>query len=782
MTNSPYSFSWNTSTIADGTYILTAVARDAAGNQTTSSGVSITVDNTAPTTLPVWPLAGAVNVTTSPTPIQAVFSEAVSIANISFVLMDSSGNRVSGSLAYNAATRTVSFAPNSSLEPSASYTVQVSGATDAAGNASPLFSWSFSTNSTVSSASLWNDTATPAVASASDTTPLELGVRFTSDVPGYIMGVRFYKGSLNTGTHVGRLWDASGRLLASVTFVNESATGWQTALFSQPVAILANTQYVVSYNAPVGGYAYTSNYFATSGQNSGVLHSPSSTSGSGNGVFGSPATFPTSSFNATNYWIDVILNSGAAPSVTSTSPANNATGVSKVSPAISAVFSEPVVSSTITFTLKNASGTTISAVLSYDTTTSTATLTPSSALSPSTTYTATVSGAQDLSGIAMPQAFSWSFTTAADDTTAPTVISRTPTPGATSVGNTAPAAGILAGFSEAIQFSTVVFVLKDAASNTIPTTVTYDTASQTVGLIPNSPLAIGATYTVFLSGAQDLANNVMAPISWSFTTGSVIDSTLWSSSSVPAVASSNDTSANELGVRFSSSVAGFITGVRFYKGLLNTGTHVAHVWAANDTLQFGSCPGCNCGAVCFLKIAGGSLLASATFTNETASGWQEVKFAQPVFVEPNTTYVISYSAPNGGYSYTSNYFTSDVVSGVLTAPATGNGVYGAINTLPGTAFNATNYWVTPVFSNSDADVTPPTVVTTTPTTNATQVSTSSILSATFDELVNSGSARSPFATPRGTPFPSQSRGPPLPSGRLWSARFRLRPRARWLPE
>ena len=47
----PYAISWNTATVANGSHTLTARARDAAGNTTTSAGVTVTVSNTAPTSL-----------------------------------------------------------------------------------------------------------------------------------------------------------------------------------------------------------------------------------------------------------------------------------------------------------------------------------------------------------------------------------------------------------------------------------------------------------------------------------------------------------------------------------------------------------------------------------------------------------------------------------------------------------------------------------------------------------------------------------------------------------
>jgi hypothetical protein len=43
----------------------------------------------------------------------------------------------------------------------------------------------------------------------------------------------------------------------------------------------------------------------------------------------------------------------------------------------------------------------------------------------------------------------------------------------------------------------------------------------------------------------------------------------------------------------------------------------------------------------------GTLLGQVTFTNESASGWQEADFPSPVPVAADTTYVVSYFAPIG---------------------------------------------------------------------------------------------------------------------------------------
>ena len=63
------------------------------------------------------------------------------------------------------------------------------------------------------------------------------------------------QGSGNGGTHTGSLWTSAGTLLATGTFTNETASGWQTLKFTNPVQISANTTYVVSYYDPDGHYA-----------------------------------------------------------------------------------------------------------------------------------------------------------------------------------------------------------------------------------------------------------------------------------------------------------------------------------------------------------------------------------------------------------------------------------------------------------------------------------------------------------------------------------------------
>jgi hypothetical protein len=262
---------------------------------------------------------------------------------------------------------------------------------------------------------IWPSSATPANAAWPDNAANELGVKFRSDTAGYIKGVRFYKGSGNTGTHLGNLWSASGTLLASATFTNETATGWQQVNFAGPVPITANTTYVASYHTDTGFYAFNGGYFATTGVDSPPLHALRDGVDGGNGVYRYGAsTFPNASFNSSNYWVDVVFDQTAAdttpPQVTDRTPAPGATGVA-VTSSVTATFDEPVQAATIAMSLTGPSGA-VPGSSSYDAASRTATFAPTDSLAFSASYTAAVSGAKDAAGNTMAPV-SWSFTTAA---------------------------------------------------------------------------------------------------------------------------------------------------------------------------------------------------------------------------------------------------------------------------------------------------------------------------------------------------------------------------------
>ena len=242
--------------------------------------------------------------------------------------------------------------------------------------------------------SAWSASTTPTTPQQSDPNAVELGVKFTTSINGFITGVRFYKGTGNTGTHVGNLWSAGGALLATATFSAETASGWQQVNFASPVPVTANTVYVASYFAPNGNYAGDPNFFATSGVDNGPVNLLSNGATGGNGVYNysSTTTFPTSTFNATNYWVDVVFSATGTtppdttpPTVSSVSPADGATGVATTT-AVSATFSEAMNAATIgasTFELRDAANVLVASNVSYDATTLTARLTPTAVLAAS---------------------------------------------------------------------------------------------------------------------------------------------------------------------------------------------------------------------------------------------------------------------------------------------------------------------------------------------------------------------------------------------------------------
>jgi hypothetical protein len=157
--------------------------------------------------------------------------------------------------------------------------------------------------------SIWSGAATPTTADQADGGSVELGVKFRSDTNGSVTGLRFYKGPRNGGTHVGSLWTSGGTLLASATFTNETASGWQQVSFSSPVSISANTTYVASYHAPGGQYAIDATYFTSSGVDNAPLHALQSGVDGGNGayVYTSSTTFPNNTYIGSNYWVDVVF-------------------------------------------------------------------------------------------------------------------------------------------------------------------------------------------------------------------------------------------------------------------------------------------------------------------------------------------------------------------------------------------------------------------------------------------------------------------------------------------
>jgi hypothetical protein len=431
----------------------------------------------------------------------------------------------------------------------------------------------------------------PPVPAADDSGAVELGLRFNPTSNGYVSGVRFYKGTGNGGTHQGSLWSSSGELLARGTFVNETATGWQSLEFTSAVAVSAGQTYVVSYTAPQGRYALQPDAFWAAPRTAPPFTVAGGFGATPAGVFGSPGHFPVGSHQSSNYYVDVL------------------------------------------------------------------------------------------------------FTTV--DTSPLSATDRVPIPGSSSV----PAAtSVRATFSKPVTAGSASLVLKDELGQTVPGTTTYDAATRTVVFTPASPLAGYVEHTATVSGTDSLGQGVSSGGTWSFRTAKpagapgVCPCTLYDDDAQPAVLEDSDRSSVTLGTRFSATVDGFVTAIRFYKGPNNTGVHTGTLWSA-----------------------GGTQLATGTFSGATSAGWQTLVLDEPVAITRNTEYVASYRAPGGRYSATPGGFMSMSRSPLVVA--TGSGAYTYGSGFP-SAISSTSYLVDVVFERAPA---PLTVVGQAPASGATMV-------------------------------------------------------------
>lgn len=473
---------------------------------------------------------------------------------------------VNGTVTFNSQTNSVIFTPVTGYTGVASFTYSIA---DGHGGTSSA-TVSLTVNSQPgggTTSSLFTSADTSGVTAANDANSVELGVKFIASANGQITGLTYYKSAQDTGTHVGSLWTASGQLLGQATFINETASGWQTVSFTQPINITAGTTYVASYHSN-GFYSATANYFTTD-YTSGALTAPASTVSGGNGVYayGTGSLFPTSSYNASNYWVDVLYKQGAQ---------NTA----------------PVAANDSGFTTNTGTPVTIQA----------------SALT-------------------------------ANDSDAD--------------GNTISITGV---------------------SGAVNGTVSFDSQAQTVTFTPTAGYSGPASFSYAIADGQ--GGTASAEVSLAVNNPAAgPEQNLFAANATPSVISVNDNQPVNLGMKFQADTAGWITGIRFYKGADNTGPHNGYLWTAS-----------------------GTLLGSVTFNNETASGWQTAQLTQQVAIQADTTYVVSYST-NGNYSATGNYFGSEVTNGDLKALAGNNGVYayGSGGLFPTSSYNSTNYYVDVAF-------------------------------------------------------------------------------------
>jgi hypothetical protein len=421
--------------------------KDVAGNALASNASSTftTALPPAPQVLSTTPADGVSGIPVNIAP-SAKFANPLKpdTVNTSTVLLrDMSSAPVAVTVSYEPFSFTITLVPTAPLQPGMIYTATLKGG--ATGITDPFdqplaadVMFGFSTAPAgpgIASFTVFAAAETPVGPIDPDGTAVELGMKFRSNVDGYVTGVRFFKiDSTNGGDHVGHLWNATTQeQLGEVMFTVESASGWQQAKFSAPIFITANTVYVISYFAPQGHPAGDNFYFGgpsapfPDGKDNGPLHAlghveaggnpDGNFDGNGNGVFVGGSGFPINSFKASNYFVDVVFTPATEPpQVLSTNPAPGAAGV-LTTPTITAVFSEPLADASVTdqtVLLRDAANNAVPITVSYAS--GAITITPTGALQPNRAYTVILkggpSGIKDSTGVPLAADYIWSFTTA----------------------------------------------------------------------------------------------------------------------------------------------------------------------------------------------------------------------------------------------------------------------------------------------------------------------------------------------------------------------------------
>jgi Domain of unknown function (DUF4082)/PA14 domain/Pectate lyase superfamily protein len=142
----------------------------------------------------------------------------------------------------------------------------------------------------------------------------------------------------------------------------------------------------------------------------------------------------------------------------------------------------------------------------------------------------------------------------------------------------------------------------------------------------------------------------------------------------PQIGNVTDGRNYELGMKFVANKAGRITALRYWKAPSEAGTHIGRLWSAN-----------------------GQLLGTASFSNETASGWQQANLATPIDIQADTVYTVSVNV-NSHFGITYDVLGASITNGALRSVAGNNGVYGSINTLPTNSYRNSNYFRDVVFA------------------------------------------------------------------------------------
>ena len=438
------------------------------------------------------------------------------------------------------------------------------------------------------------------------------------------------------------------------------------AQLNSPVAITAGTTYVVSYHTS-SGYTVSRPYF-TSAYDNPPLRALRDGEDGPNGVYlydsvaGTLPAFPSMTYEASNYWVDVVFEPEGQPTVLT---------------ATVTVLARPYDGSTAA----TITGCTLAGVVEGED----VTCVYSGATAAFATAAAGTSKAVSATGLTLGGADKDNYSFAGTGTGTGTInkATLTVTPATKSITHGAPVPA-----PSFYTFAVSGFVNGEsaaAADGYIAPSCTSDYATTTPASPPNLAISCSGgsatNYTFDTTATAALA----------------VQATIWGDSTPGPDSSTNlynstDTQSVELGTRFRSSLDGQITALRFWKDAGNNSAHVGHLWSNT-----------------------GTLLATAAFTNETASGWQTAQLEHPG--RDHEGHELRRLVPHGHLPQdrvllpdqwiTATRRLTALQSGVETGvPApNGNGLYayGSSATFPVNTYMATNYWADVVFEAAPND-------------------------------------------------------------------------------
>jgi hypothetical protein len=196
VTSAPYSIVWNSASTANGSHTLTAEARDAAGNQATSTPIIVTVSNgtppdTAPPTVAITSPANNATVSGSSVTVSANASDNVGVAGVQFKLDGANLGAEVTSAPYN-------IIWNSTSTPNGTHTL-TGLARDAAGNQTTSAAVTIVVSNSTSGSTVWFDDELPAGA-----TPFSDGGdawNWVSTNPAPFSGSQAHQSNLAPGLH-----------------------------------------------------------------------------------------------------------------------------------------------------------------------------------------------------------------------------------------------------------------------------------------------------------------------------------------------------------------------------------------------------------------------------------------------------------------------------------------------------------------------------------------------------------------------------------------------------